>query len=152
MLTYIGINGLDMCHSCQQLVFLRKPLSRGARGYSKYFLKNAVCWHEWHISTILCTVPNHVIITVAIVPIQEITMMLYPTDCSGCIDSEFFDAWFSGLKPGRYVSAELCKAYKESYKKTGSCNPPSAQKIKLMLAANGCKFIRPGGVRQTIKP
>ena len=78
-------------------------------------------------------------------------MMIYPTECSGSIDTEFFDAWFAGLKPGRYASSALCKAYKESYKQTGMY-PPSSQKIKLMLAASGCATIRSGGVRQTIVP
>lgn len=78
-------------------------------------------------------------------------MMIYPTECSGCIDTEFFNEWFAGLNPGRYASAELCKAYRSSYASTGMY-PPSAQKINLMLAASGCATIRSGGVRQTIVP
>ena len=78
--------------------------------------------------------------------------MIYPTECSGCIDTNFFDEWFAGLKPGCYVSSELCKAYKSSsYTATGMCSP-SSQKIKRMLAVKGCTFIRSGGVRQTIRP
>ena len=86
-------------------------------------------------------------------------MMIYPTasskiyleDSTSFIDQEFFDAWFAGLKPGRYVSAELCKAFKQSYAQTGMCSPTS-RAINAMLKANGCTFSKSNGVRLTFPP
>ena len=97
------------------------------------------------------------IFVVAIVPQENIMIyptvsdMLYPTASSGFIDQKFFDTWFAGLKPGRYVSAELCMAYKRSYAKTGMCVPASG-KINTMLRANGCTFLKSNGIRLTFKP
>lgn len=97
------------------------------------------------------------ILVVAIVSKENIMIyptvsdMLYPTASSGFIDQKFFDTWFAGLKPGRYVSAELCMAYKRSYAKTGMCVPASG-KINTMLRANGCTFLKSNGIRLTFKP
>ena len=81
MLTCNEINHIAMCQLCQQLPFLRKPLSRGARGYSKYFLKNALIWHKWHITCFVPNVPN-----VPNVPRFPNTLLDCPL-CQMCRDS-----------------------------------------------------------------
>ena len=88
-------------------------------------------------------------IIMMIYPIES--SMIYPTASTGFIDQEFFDTWFAGLKPGRYVSAELCNTYKQSYAHTGMC-PPASRGINTMLRANGCTFLKSNGVRLTFKP
>ena len=78
-------------------------------------------------------------------------MMIYPTASSGSIDPVFFDEWFAGLLPGRYVSAELCKAFKQSCASAGIPSPTS-RAINAMLKANGCTFSKSNGTRLTFPP
>ena len=86
-------------------------------------------------------------------------MMIYPTasskiyleDSTSFIDPAFFAAWFAGLLPGRYVSAELCKAFKQSCASAGIPSPTS-RAINAMLKANGCTFSKSNGTRLTFPP